>query len=707
MRWSRLKLLPLVVLCSSAAADEGGETRGTWDLVSARYATSRSEPLAPVREAALSSFGLAADPDDGVVHIDESGATFRLEAPPHDGDQVVPIMGPDRMRDAMMAAQDDPVLYGTFRDAAQDSVYPVLPVLEMFGHQSKLLNDGLYAAVELRLEIPVGEHWPGKQPFLLELSRALADDAAGVKSSARTAYEAAAVFVGTAYLIGGGEASDLPAPALHDRMREQRAEFEQTPLRAKPVGFYTWNDELARIFTRDRALMRPFDPSVAEELRMARALADTLDRHPELAQQLRWMIDLQSGMTSPPDGTLVLGLADDVPDDDIHLLPPSRNREAEFIDSRGGMAAVAGDSMQVLIDAIKAGELSLQPSADDGWYAHQQYALEILLRLDDGPEGVKIFPNKGYTRRLDKAFASMFAMNRETHVKVLSLPAIGAPAALRIDVRPEFTVEPIPTYYLRTARAYRFLRTQVLHERFGAGWEELIPLGVEPVDDPVALATALGEMEAWFYGLYLVASLDIGVTPQLLPEEIVDPSGTVTSARERLASLGDSATSTDPLWDRDIRFMVPMGQTPTGELVAWTVLGISQLELTVSYGETPVVTVPPVGVGRRHIEVFEEQKYTLLVPEFAEVILPADSAPLDREEFRALCDLHPRRSTLEPALRGAVGAVEDEPRSARTGCGCAAATSPVPRAAFVVLALLCVWGWLRRDGRVDRTRGDS
>jgi len=690
------------MLCSVAAADDGGDTQVAWDLVSPRYATSRSDPLAPVRETPLSSFGRAADPDDAVVRIDESGATFRLEAPPHDGDQMVPIMGADRLREAVMADEDDPVLCGTFREAAQDAVYPVLPVLEMFGQQAKLLNDGLYAALELRLEAPVGDRWPGKQAFLLELSRALAEDAAEARSGSRRASEDAAVFVGTAYLLGGGEASDLPSPDLHARMREQRSEFERNPLRAKPVGFYTWNDELARIFTRDRALMRPFDAGDAGELRTARALADALDGSPDLSRQLRWMIDLQSGLSNPPDGMLVLDLAGGVTDDDIHLLPPSRNREADFIDSLGGMNAVAGDSMQVLIDAIKNGELSLEPSADDGWYAHQQYALEILLRLDEGPEGVKIFPNTGYTRRLDKAFASMFAMNRETHVKVLTLPAIGAPAARRIDVRPEFTVEPIPTYYLRNARAYRFLRLQVLDERFGAGWGELIPLAAEPVDDPAALATALGEMEAWFYGLYLVASLDIGVTPQLPPEEIADPAAAVTAARERLAALGDPETSTDTLWDRDVRFMVPVGQNPAGELVAWTVLGISRLELTVSYDAKPVVTVPPLADGRRHYEVFEEQKYTLLVPEFAEVILPAGAAPLNREEFRALCDEHPRRSALEPALRGAVGVVEDEPAPVRTGCGCGSATSAAPRTALVALALLFAWGRLRRGGRVDR-----
>ena len=110
MRLSGLMLLPIVVFSSASAAAEGEEPPAAWDVVSPRYATIRSEPLAPVREVPLSAFWRGAGPDAGAVHIDESGATYRLEAPPHDGDQVVPIMGPDQRRGAAMADEADPVL---------------------------------------------------------------------------------------------------------------------------------------------------------------------------------------------------------------------------------------------------------------------------------------------------------------------------------------------------------------------------------------------------------------------------------------------------------------------------------------------------------------------------------------------------------------------------------------------------------------------
>lgn len=709
------------ILAWPAHAEEPSPFDQKRDPYAPRYTTTRPEPLEPLREVPLGEFMfvLGESPAPGSVRIDETTSTFHLKTPPYDDSQLVTSMDSEESGKALMASGDDPVLYGTFREAALGAPYPILPGLEMFGQQSKLLNDGLYAAVELRLEAAAGDVWPGKQPFLVSLATALAASASGSEGEVREAYEDALVFVGVAFLLGGGATGDLPSPDLHPRMAEARDEFDASTERSKPIGFYTWSQELSRVFRRDRWLMSPFDTEASAELAAWVALADVLARHPELGAQLRWWIALQGGMTNPPHEHHALDLVDHgpgallrehgssdklarevdrlldlVPREKLRLVPQAANREADLMESLSAASFEEGDAMRALIDAIRAGELSLEPSPGDGWYAHQQYALEVLLRIDDGPEGGKLVPNPGYTKRLETAFASMFAMNRETHVKVLRLPTIGAPRMLSIDVRPELDIEPIPSYYIRTARAYRFLRKQVLEGRFGAGWRELAPLAEGGADDPVALGVALGEMESWFYGLYLVASLDIGLIPEHLPEEIPEPLSTVVAARQRLAAMSDPADPTEELWTRDVRFMVPAGQTPAGDLVTWNVLGISQVELSVSYGEHPTVTVPP-GDYEYRLE-FEDQKYTLLVPVFAEVLLAPGAAPLTRDELRALCDRHQRRGAIEEALRASVAVAPLETEEPRAGCACTLEPRRSPGTAPWLVAILVAGAACRR-----------
>ncbi len=726
MRSTWAAILLVGVLAPAVHAEEPTPPDAGRDRFAPRYVTTRPEPLSPVREVPLSEFqfSFGADPLPAKVRIDETSATYRLETPPYDDSQLVTGGDTEASWNALMDAGDDPVLYATFREAAQDSPYPILPGLELFGQQSKVLNDGLVAAVELRLERAAGDGWPGKQAFLLALAGAVAARWAETEGEAREAHGDALVFVGTAYLLGGGPAGDLPRPELHARMTEQLGAFEQEPLRSKPIGFYTWTEELSRIFRRDRWLMSPFASDSKRDVATFVALADVLARAPELAGQLRWWIELQGGLTNPAHGHQAVDLVEREPSTllfqhgtgdglvravtelleleprtKLYLVPQATNREADLLESLDAMTFQEGDGMRALIDAVRRGDLSLAPAPDDGWYAHQQYALEILLRLDDGPEGDKLTPNAGYTQRLEMAFASMFAMNRETHVKVLRLPTIGAPPTLIIDVRPELSLEPLPSYYLRNARAYRFVRSQVLEGRFGDGWRELIPLAEGGAADAETLGEALEEMESWFYGLYLVASLDVGVVPEWLPAEIADPLGLVTDTRKRLAELSDPMASNEAVWTRDVRFMVPAGQTPAGGLVTWNVLGVSQVELSVSYEEHPDVTVPP-GDYQHRLE-FEDQKYTLLVPVFAELVFPPGTPPMTRDEFRALCDRHPRQGAIEGALRAAAAPphpVAEEAPEAGCRCGLNAGTTRGAATALVAILLLG-FSWSRRRVR--------
>ena len=114
-------------------------------------------------------------------------------------------------------------------------------------------------------------------------------------------------------------------------------------------------------------------------------------------------------------------------------------------------------------------------------------------------------------------FKALLALTRETHIKQLESPVLGAARgahrAREPLISPGLTLEPLPTFYLGRARSYCFVN-EVLEEAFGAqGLEQMQRL---TADGPVNLS--LGEeirlMHALFHGAYLRACGEIGMTPE-------------------------------------------------------------------------------------------------------------------------------------------------------------------------------------------------
>ena len=97
-------------------------------------------------------------------------------------------------------------------------------------------------------------------------------------------------------------------------------------------------------------------------------------------------------------------------------------------------------------------------------------------------------------------------------------------------------VEPHPTYYLRTARAYDFLQA-FLHERVGQ--EELATLHglAEEGERPRDLAAELDQMRTLFYGLYLISCEDLGMRPSTTSDETGDPAAAVGAAEKWLGDI--------------------------------------------------------------------------------------------------------------------------------------------------------------------------
>ena len=134
-----------------------------------------------------------------------------------------------------------------------------------------------------------------------------------------------------------------------------------------------------------------------------------------------------------------------------------------------------------------------------------------------------------------------------------------------LTIRPGLHCEPNATYYLRTARGYRFILEKL---ETLLGREEAESVSIPGRGNLVA---ALKEVSLRCYGAYLVTCADLGMPPSLPEEEL---------AQEDLASAKDAAVSwlehleEDPVLKRDIRCIVPvMVSLQEGRARYWACVG--------------------------------------------------------------------------------------------------------------------------------------
>src|SRR5205807_6530261 len=132
----------------------------------------------------------------------------------------------------------------------------------------------------------------------------------------------------------------------------------------------------------------------------------------------------------------------------------------------------------------------------------------------------KLLLTKAYKKRMLEAFQALLTKRRETHVRQHG-PGAAAAAEPPDNVQPRLRVEPCPSYYLRTARAYAFL-ANFLESAVGKDALQRLRGLKEDGERQPDLYTELGQMRELFYGLYLVSAEDIGLKPEFAADEAVD-----------------------------------------------------------------------------------------------------------------------------------------------------------------------------------------
>jgi hypothetical protein len=248
------------------------------------------------------------------------------------------------------------------------------------------------------------------------------------------------------------------------------------------------------------------------------------------------------------------------------------------------------------------------------------------------------------------AFKALLTKRRETHVRQLNLACGDTkskhPTTDKGVLTPRLRVEPCPTYYLRTARAYGFL---VNFLDAAVGKEALQKLHGLTKDGPRKpdLYTELHAMRDLFYGLYLVSAEDIGLKTTLMADEPVDRDQCYGRASKWLTSAFD-----DPDLAADTRVIVPIFVDPSrGVTRAWATLGVRLAKLDADYARPPSIRPADSDDWKQASPgQLGTARYLIPVDEFAEVEL-AGTHVLNREEFRALCDENVNKEAIVAALQ--------------------------------------------------------
>jgi hypothetical protein len=537
-----------------------------------------------------------------------------------------------------------------------------LPSADLVGAVLKQVNDGLYARMELALERGEGG-LPAKSVWIRKLLDTSLKDLATPSQNA-----VASRLAGS--LILTGETPTLPVSVQTDTTAAL-ADFDKRPALSLPLGFYAWTSDLQKVFRRDRWLQTwgpkntrayfsvaeapvaaadtnlvdgltaaaMLDPDSEKAIKATNAVYEVLTNNLSGYTPADLLRFLPTGKTvadalvdpSVRQAMLRAILADpmEMPSRFWALLPPSAAAETALFERLKASGKIRNDAdlMQVLIDAVRQGTVSLQPKAESGFYAYQQHALEALLNTKSLPEGKPVIFGDRYLKRLEEAFKSGLTLARETHVKQLDSGCgwfRGCPKSVPPPPpKPSWVIEPLPTHYERLANAYQFLETRLLPLMSPAFVAEAKILQEGGADGDQSIGDAIRWARQLNQGLAILAKAEIGIEP------VANASETETAATW-IRQIGQ-----DPRLSQDVRFVVPIDQYQDQKDVTHT-----------KYWGTAGVTLYKVQIRFDKDEYALPTDYVILANRFIAFERTGDGPPLTRDAFRRVLD---QSTTLEEA----------------------------------------------------------
>jgi hypothetical protein len=566
---------------------------------------------------------------DGAWLLNASAAVLRLD---------VPSINPDLEQELL-------TLHPSYTAAVRNRPFGrvILPSVNMLDGKAKQFDDGLYAAIDLAYFHGVKAKLEGH----VQLIKRIADKAG--KANIAAPYLAAGLEL-------AGVKMDVNNAAEKARLLSA---FQVDEIASKPIGIYIWNKELGKLFQFMRFFQQQFGEPNLEELAIPQALARILSQDQTLLADYRRMLAFYAKLSNPAN---CLSLADiqnirslnldavkrlakrkQVAHTTVAIFPPSTSKEGLLFEKLFPLGVPPDvNLMKELVKRLRSGEVDLKPKADSGWYEYQVYSLETLLLPEKGAERDKLLLTKKYKERMLEAFKALVTKRRETHLGMMAVPAAAPPS---LNVAPRLRVEPAPTYYLRTARAYAFL-ANFLESAIGKDALDHLHGLKKDGERTASLHAELLWMRDLFYGLYMISAEDIGMKTRFSSDEAVDQD---RCYRIAVAWL-DKATD-DPDLAADTRVAVPIYVTRDVTRV-WLTLGVRLTKLDTEYIRPPSIKQAkgeddwePVASHKLH-----SANYLIPVDEFAEVELKGRRV-LNREELQAICDKEKTKEAILDFLR--------------------------------------------------------
>ena len=465
----------------------------------------------------------------------------------------------------------------------------MLPSANLLDGAAKQFDDGLYAALDLAC-------FRGKLGFDASAPECVESffQALPEKSPARP------------FLAGALKLADKPQPLSDEEKRQEAkflADFANDPVRSKPISFYDWRPELEQVWKFYRYLQWDFDRP--EQQAIPKALSAALKQNDKLVPSYRKIYEFYARLTNPPLAHLqpLVDFADAEMISRANsnnarggsfvrtVFPPSTSREVELFEQLfpDGLPPAA-NLMSVLIRQIRAGKVDLRPKTRTTAGINIRRMPWNRCCCRPAQENEKLLLTAAYKKRLVEAFKALLTKRRETHERQLAKYDKCAEPLEDAAIRPRLRVEPCLPFTCAPARAYAFLQNFLLAT---VGNENLSALqGLNPWGHREPnLAVELESMRLRFYGFYVISCEDLGMAPQLLPEEPVDQTAAKTTALKWIDGLDTPDFHVDmPDLAIDTRMSIPITMDPGRNVTRlWATLGVRLAPLEAKYARPPKV----------------------------------------------------------------------------------------------------------------------
>ncbi len=500
--------------------------------------------------------------------------------------------------------------------AAAPEAEPTMLSADLVLAKCRIVEDGVYAALEEQLQRGAEKMPLGKSGLLKRLAEELLTlESPKTAQTVETASRAIA-YVAAARTASGEADVGLLAEEPQRLCDALVAAYASDVFRSTPLGYYGWTEALRNAYAQDRLLQTPLvvtpgaeitdraarelGDSVEEQFAVAELISDCILNDAEMLQSYSVLMSLYQGLYGPPEALCALDFQgiDDLPSlqqspayrliaggspggrVEWQLFPHPFGREARFFDVLYAAGEPADPTaLRKYLADVDAGTAPVSAPADQGFYALSEYSLYALLLPDRSMEAAVLAHTPEYAQRLRSQYGVSPGQTKETRAKRVGSAVRGVGT---------FSVEPLPTLYVRRAAAIGALRKCIV-----GALGESSPSYIKGLRDDGSRAAApvakeLQDLQHLLLGLYAASCTDLSL--DLLSAEIADPEqeGAHLYSESQLATWAEEANAwslrraSDPDLARDVRRVTPVRQRLDRATHYWSCLGVQLARIEVS-----------------------------------------------------------------------------------------------------------------------------